>query len=173
MAYIKDPEWYYANQGTPAKFYSNAIFLLLAGYHLFYHKNVELSILFSFLFLGSTLFHWIPNRETLLVDRMTMILLFAYYFHLFYPYVPFTYYGIAGILTVIIWYMSEELMYYFLFQTIGILLYFFYYPMKMTYKMALVTAYVVITYSQLLNRGEYHSLKHILLGLISLFIYPN
>jgi hypothetical protein len=173
MVYVADPEWYFTNQGTPMKFYSNAVFLLLAAYYLLWKNDFPLSILFSFLFLCSSLFHWYPNRETLFVDRMSMILLFSYYFHLFYPYVPFTYYGIAGILTVVIWYFTEELLYYFLYQTIGIILYFIYYPMKMEYKLAFIAAYVGITYSQLLNRGEYHGLKHILLGLLSLFIYPN
>jgi hypothetical protein len=169
MVFIKDPDWYLTNQNTPDKIYSNAIFLAIGLYH-FYNKNELLGSLFIFLAIGSTAFHINTNKETLFIDRLAMILVFSYFFNLFYPKISIVNYSLIGILTIVFWYNTEELLYYFLFQLVGLLLFLFYYPMNLYYKLLIIISYVGITYSQLIEQGKYHSLKHIALGLLSLIL---
>jgi hypothetical protein len=167
MVLIKDPNWYLKYQDTPDKIYTNAIFFALGIYHYFC-QNIVLGILFILLGVGSTTFHVLPSKETLLFDRITMILVFSFFFNLFYPNISIIQYSIIGILTVIYWYNTEELLYYFLFQLAGMILYIIYFPMKLYYKLGIIIAYILITYIQVLDEGKYHSLKHIGLGLLSL-----
>lgn len=169
MVIIKDPDWYLLNQNKPDKIYSNLIFLFISIYY-FFNKNLLLGSLFIFLALASTTFHISTNRETLLLDRIAMIFIFSYFFNLFYPSISFFIFSILGILTVMIWYKTEELFFFFLFQLVGILLFLFYYRMNIYYKLIIIISYISITYSQLLKKGKYHSLKHIALGILSLFL---
>jgi hypothetical protein len=170
MVFIKDPDWYLSNQNTSDKIYSNLIFLVIGLYYI-YMNNLLLGFLFIFLAIGSTTFHTRTNRETLLFDRFTMVLVFSYFFHLFYPNVSMGTFALFGIMTLLIWYKTEELFYYFLFQMIGLLLFLFYYPMNMYQKLIITVMYILISYSQLLERGKYHSLKHIGLAGLALTIY--
>jgi hypothetical protein len=167
MAIIKDPDWYLTNQSTPDKIYSNAIFFALGLYN-YYNKRPLLGILFILLGFGSTLFHVHTNNETLLIDRITMVLVFSYFFNLFYPQISILNYSLVGLLTVLTWYMTEELAFFFLFQAAGLGLFLIYYPMDIKYKLAIIAAYSGITYSQIIDKGEYHSLKHLGLGALSL-----
>ena len=169
MVLIKDPEWYYTNQSTSDKIYSNIIFIILAIYH-YYRKNYILSLLCTLLFLGSSLFHLYTNKTTLLLDRLAMILIFSKLFNIFYPKISFYTFSIIGIATLAIWYKMEELLPYFLFQLIGLLLFILYYPMDIYYKLIISIMYILITYSQMITNGKYHSLKHLGLGLLTLFI---
>ena len=169
MVFIKDPDWYLSNQNTPDKIYSNSIFFILGLYH-FYNKNELLGSLFIFLGIGSTLFHIQTNKETLFIDRLAMILVFSYFFNLFYPKISIGNYSLIGILTIAFWYKTEELLYYFLFQLLGLVLFLSYYPMNLYYKVIIITSYIGITFSQLIEQGKYHSLKHIALGLLSLIL---
>lgn len=167
MAIIKDPDWYLLNQNTNDKIYTNAIFFGLGLYH-FYRHNPLLGTLFILLGVGSTAFHVSTSNETLLLDRITMIFVFSYFFHLFYPKIPLLVYSAVGIATVLYWYNTEELLFYFLFQLVGLLLYMFYFPMNTYAKLGIIAAYILITYIQMLEKGKYHSLKHIGLGLLTL-----
>ena len=167
MVIIKDPDWYLKNQNEPDKIYTNAIFFALGIYH-FNKKNQVLGILFIFLGIGSSAFHLNTNKETLLLDRITMIFVFSYFFNLFYPNISIVNYSILGISTVLYWYYNEELLFYFIFQMCGLLLFLFNFPMDIFYKIAIIAAYISITYMQILEEGRYHSLKHIGLGLLSL-----
>jgi hypothetical protein len=169
MIFIKDPDWYLTNQNTPDKIYSNAIFLAIGLYH-FYNKNELLGSLFIFLALSSTAFHINTNKETLFIDRLAMILVFSYFFNLFYPKISIVNYSLIGILTIVFWYKTEDLLFYFLFQLLGLVLFLFYYPMNLYYKLVIIISYVGITFSQLIEQGKYHSLKHIALGLLSLIL---
>jgi hypothetical protein len=168
---LKDPEWYYSNQNTKAKILSNLVFLGISIYY-FYKEKYELSILFFFMFCGSTAFHINPSKDTLFIDRLAMVLLFAKFFNLFYPEISFKTFGIVGIITTIIWYKTEELLWYFLYQLLGILLFLVHYPMNFMYKGIISTLYILITYSQMLEKGKYHALKHLGLGALSLLIVP-
>ncbi len=167
MVLIKDPDWYLTNQSTPDKIYTNGIFFALGLYH-FYRGNQLLGILFILLGAGSSAFHVSTSNETLLLDRIAMIFVFSYFFNLFYPKIPFIAYSAVGLLAVTYWYNTEELLYYFLFQLLGLLLFMFYFPMNPYYKLAVAAAYIGITYIQMLERGKYHSAKHIGLGLLTL-----
>jgi hypothetical protein len=169
MTIIKDPEWYYNNQNTTAKILSNLVFFAISIYFT-YKQKYDFSILFFFLFCGSTLFHIKPNRSTLLIDRLAMVLIFAKFFNLFYPQISFIQFATMGIITVVLWYKSEELLLYFLYQLLGILLFLVHYPMNFIYKVIIATLYILITYSQMLEKGRYHALKHLGLGALSLFI---
>ena len=169
MVFIKDPEWYYTNQSNRDKIYSNIIFLILGIYH-YYRKNYIFGLLFTLLFLGSTSFHVNTNKNTLLLDRLAMILIFSKLFNIFYPEISFSTFSIIGIATLAIWYKTEELLPYFLFQLLGLLLFILYYPMNLYYKLIISITYVLITYSQVIKSGKYHSLKHLGLALLSLFI---
>jgi hypothetical protein len=169
MAIIKDPEWYYTNQNTTSKILSNLIFLAISMYYI-YRERYDISILFFFLFVGSTTFHIKPNKATLLIDRLAMVLLFAKFFNLFYPGISFTTFGIIGIITVLIWYKSEELFWYFLYQLVGILLFLVHYPMNFVHKAIITILYILITYSQMLEKGRYHALKHLGLGALPMII---
>jgi hypothetical protein len=167
MAIIKDPDWYLSNQNTPDKIYTNAIFFALGIYHLCNKKQL-LGVLFILLGVASTLFHIRTSNETLLIDRIAMVLVFSYFFNLFYPNINILNYSLVGLLTVLYWYKTEELVFFFLFQLVGLVLFLIYYPMDIKYKLAVVTAYVGITYSQIIDKGKYHSLKHLGLGGLSL-----
>lgn len=167
MALIKDPDWYLTGQDTPDKIYTNAVFFALALYHWF-HDNLLLGSLFALLGVGSTAFHLSTSRETLLFDRLAMILVFSYFFNLFYPSVSFPTYSLIGLASVLLWYGTEELAPYFLFQALGLFLYLKYFPMRLTYKLAIIGAYIGITYLQMLEEGRYHSLKHVGLAALSL-----
>jgi hypothetical protein len=169
MVFIKDPEWYYKDQSNKDKIYSNIIFIILGIYH-YYRKNYVLSSLFTLLFLGSSMFHLYTNKNTLLLDRLGMILIFSKLFNIFYPNISFSIFSIIGIVTLAIWYKKEELLPYFLFQLMGLFLFILYYPMDIYYKLIISIMYILITYSQMITSGKYHSLKHIGLGLLSLFI---
>jgi hypothetical protein len=103
MAFIKDPDWYLMNQSTPDKIYTNAVFFALALYHLL-HDNVLLGSLFALLGIGSAAFHISTSKETLLLDRLAMILVFSYFFNLFYPSVSFLTYSLIGAASVLLWY---------------------------------------------------------------------
>jgi hypothetical protein len=167
MVYIKDPDWYLKNQSTPDKIWTNGIFFALGLYH-FYKGNTLLGILFILLGAGSTAFHLSTSNETLLLDRIAMVFVFSYFFNLFYTKIPILGFSAIGLLTVLYWYNTEELLYYFLFQLLGLLLFMFYFPMNPYYKLATAAAYIGITYIQMLQQGKYHSLKHIGLGLLTL-----
>jgi hypothetical protein len=169
MLIIKDPVWYLENQNTPDKIYSNIIFLLVALYYK-RKNNQKLSILFLLLFFGSSLFHLRTSNKTLLIDRITMVLVFSYFFNLFYNKISFMTFSIIGILTVLYWYKTENLFYYFTFQALGLLLFLIYFPMKLRNKLLLLFIYIFFTYIQLIDKGKYHSLKHIALAILSLFI---
>jgi hypothetical protein len=169
MIFIKDPDWYLTNQNTPDKIYSNAIFLAIGLYH-FYKKNELLGSLFIFLALSSGVFHIKTNKETLFIDRLAMILVFSYFFNLFYPKISIVNYSLIGIFTIVFWYKTEDLLFYFLFQLLGLVLFLFYYPMNLYYKLVIIISYIGITFSQLIEQGKYHSLKHIALGLLSLIL---
>jgi hypothetical protein len=171
MVLIKDPEWYYINQNTKAKILSNLVFLAISIYYT-YKERYELSIVFFSLFCGSTLFHIKPSRETLLIDRLAMVLVFSKFFNIFYPEVSFSTFGIIGIITTIVWYKTGELLWYFLYQLVGILLFLVQYPMNFMYKVIISTLYILITYSQMLEKGKYHALKHLGLGLLPMIIVP-
>lgn len=175
MLIIKDPDWYLENQNTPDKIWSNFIFILLAIYYMgltpFKRKNnYKLSLLFLLLFFGSFLFHYKTSKETLLIDRITMVLIFSYFFNLFYNKISYLTYVILGILTVLYWYKTENLIYFFSFQAFGLLLFLANYPMKFINKLLLILLYTVFTYIQIIDKGKYHSIKHFALGLLSLFI---
>jgi len=169
MLIIKDPVWYLENQDTPDKIYSNIIFLLLALYYK-RKNNQKLSILFLLLFFGSFLFHCRTSNETLFIDRITMVLVFSYFFNLFYNKISFTTYSLIGILTVLYWYKTENLFYFFTFQALGLVLFLTHFPMKLTNKLLLVSLYTIFTYIQIIDKGKYHSVKHFALGILSLFI---
>ena len=169
MVLIKDPDWYLENQNTTDKVYSNSIFLAIGIYHL-YNKNELLGALFIFLAIASSSFHIATSRETLFIDRLAMILVFSYFFNLFYPAISIANYSLIGVLAIAYWYKTEELLFYFLFQAIGLVLFLLYYPMNLYYKLIIVISYIAITYIQLIERGKYHSLKHIALGLLSLIL---
>ncbi len=169
MFVIKDPDWYLHNQNTKDKIYSNIIFVLLAIYY--YKKQYkELSFLFLLLAIGSTIFHVKTNKYTLFFDRITMLLIFSYFFNIFYNKISFVTYSIIGIITVIYWLYTENLLFYFLFQLFGLILFLVYFKMNLMVKLGVVISYVLITYSQIIEKGKYHSLKHIFLGLLSLLI---
>ncbi len=167
MPLVKDPDWYLYNQNTPDKIYTNGIFFALGLYH-FYRGNPLLGTLFILLGSGSTAFHVSTSNETLLLDRLAMILVFSYFFNLFYPKIGILTFAAVGALTVLYWYKTEELLFYFLFQLAGLLLFMFYYPMNPYYKLGIMAAYILITYIQMLDEGKYHSAKHIGLGLLTL-----
>lgn len=172
---IKDPIWYLKNQNEKNKIYSNSIFLLLAMYYFFRKNNNNLASLFLLLFIGSTTFHYKTNKYTLFFDRITMILVFSYFFHLFYDKISFFNYSILGIITVIYWLYTENLLLFFLYQLAGLLLFLVYYPMDFLKKLILIISYILIsyiliTYSQVLEKGKYHSLKHLALGSLSLIL---
>lgn len=169
MVFIKDPDWYLTNQNTEDKIYSNAIFLAIGIYH-WQNNNQLLGCLFIFLFIGSTWFHVSTNKQTLFIDRIAMIFIFSYFFNLFYPKISISNYSLIGILTIGFWYKTEELLYYFLFQGLGLILFLFHYPINLYYKLLIIISYISITYSQLIKQGKYHSLKHIALGLLSLIV---
>ncbi len=169
MFVIKDPEWYLQNQNTKDKIYSNIIFVLLAIYY-YQKQNRELSFLFLLLAIGSTTFHVKTNKYTLLFDRITMILVFSYFFNIFYNKISFVNYSIVGIMTVIYWFYTDNLLFYFLFQLFGLILFLIYFKMNSMLKLGVIISYVLITYSQIIEKGKYHSLKHIFLGLLSLLI---
>jgi hypothetical protein len=167
MAIIKDPDWYLQNQNTPDKIYTNTVFFALGLYH-FYRGNALLGALFSLLGVGSSAFHLYTSKETLLFDRFAMILVFSYFFHLFYPKIDLLTYGLIGTLTILYWYKTEELLFYFLFQLLGLLLFVFHFPMDGLYKLMIMAAYIGITYLQMIDQGRYHSLKHIGLAALTL-----
>jgi hypothetical protein len=169
MYIIKDPDWYLKDQSKPDKIYSNLIFLAVSIY--LYNKNQQLSLLFFLLFLGSSLFHIKTNRKTLAIDRITMVLVFSYFFHMFYNKIPFMAYSIIGLLSVLYWFLTENLLFFFLYQLGGLLLFLFSYPMDIVKKLIIITLYIGITYSQLLEKGKYHSLKHIALAILSVYLY--
>lgn len=169
MVLVKDPDWYLTNQNTPDKIYSNAIFFALGIYH-WKNNNQLLGVLFIFLAIGSTLFHVSTSKQTLFIDRLAMILVFSYFFNIFYPSISTINYSLIGILTILYWYKTEELIYYFVFQGIGLVLFLFYFPMNLYYKLVIIGGYVAITFSQLIEKGKYHSLKHMALGLLSLIL---
>ncbi len=171
MTVIKDPEWYYTNQNTISKILSNLIFLAISIYYA-YKQRYDIAIVFFLLFCGSTLFHIKPNKNTLLIDRLAMVLVFAKFFNLFYPEISFIQFATMGIITVILWYKTEELLLYFLYQLLGILLFLVNYPMNIIHKVIIATLYTLITYSQMLERGRYHALKHIGLGALPIIISP-
>jgi hypothetical protein len=171
MTIIKDPEWYYNNQNTTAKILSNLIFFAISIYYA-YNQKYDFSILFFFLFCGSTLFHIKPNKDKLLIDRLAMVLLFAKFFNLFYPQISFIQFATMGIITVILWYKTEELLLYFLYQLLGILLFLVHYPMNFMYKVIIAILYILITYSQMLEKGKYHALKHLGLAILPMLIVP-
>lgn len=172
MVFIKDPNWYLNDQNTNDKIYSNGIFLAI-GIHHWKNNNQLLGLFFIFLFIGSTLFHISTSKQTLFIDRMAMILVFSYFFNQFYPRISIGNYGLIGFLTIALWYKTDELLYYFLFQGIGLILFLFYYPINPHYKFLIIISYISITYSQLIKQGKYHSLKHIALGLLSLILKSN
>lgn len=167
MVLMKDPDWYLTGQNTPDKIYTNVVFFALGIYH-YLNGNLLLAALFILLGIGSTAFHISTSRETLLLDRIAMILVFSYFFHLFYPRISFQTYSLVGAATVFLWYGTEELAPYFLFQALGLFLYLRYFPMRLTYKLAIIAAYIGITYLQMLEEGRFHSLKHVGLAALSL-----
>ena len=169
MAIIKDPEWYYTNQDTTAKILSNLIFLAIS-IHYAYKERYDIAIVFFFLFCGSTIFHIKPNRTTLLIDRLAMVLVFSKLFNLFYPEISFIQFATMGIITVLLWYKTEDLLLYFLYQLVGIILFLVHYPMNRITKVIIATLYTLITYSQMLEKGRYHALKHLGLGGVSMVI---
>jgi hypothetical protein len=171
MAVIVDPEWYYLEQNTLSKILTNLIFLVISLYNI-YNKRYDFAILFFFLFCGSTLFHIKSNKETLFIDRLAMVLVFAKFFNLFYPTISFLQFSIIGLISIIIWYKTDELLYYFLYQLVGILLFLLKYNMNVKSKVVISTLYILITYSQILEKGRYHSLKHLGLGALSFLILP-
>jgi hypothetical protein len=170
MVFVKDPEWYLTNQNTPDKIYSNLIFLVIGLYYI-YNNNLMLGISFISLFVGSTTFHIWTRKETLFLDRLTMILVFSFFFNLFYPAISPQIFILLGLLTIAIWYKTEELLYYFIYQLFGLILFISYYPMNLYKKLVICIFYIGVSYSQLLEQGKYHYLKHLGLGLLSLFIY--
>ncbi len=167
MAIIKDPEWYLTNQDVPNKIYTNAIFFALGIYN-YNIKNRLLGLLFILLGIASTAFHLHANTTTLLIDRITMVFVFSYFFNIFYPKISIVNYSLIGILTALYWYKTEDLIFFFLFQLGGLLLFLMYYPMNVIYKLGIIGAYVGLTYTQMIDRGKYHSLKHFGLGALSL-----
>jgi hypothetical protein len=169
MYIIKDPSWYLENQKTPNKVYSNLIFLFISLY--IFYKDKLLSGLFFLLFLGSSLFHINSNKITLTIDRITMVLVFSYFFHLFYKEISFQTYIVIGLFSIYYWFIKDNLLPYFLYQLFGLVLFFIYTPIDLVKKIIIIIMYIFITYSQLFKRGKYHSLKHIGLGLLSLLVY--
>jgi hypothetical protein len=169
MLIIKDPDWYLSNQDEPDKVATNVIFLLVAAY-AWSRNRPGLAYLFILLFIGSTLFHVNTNRETLGIDRITMILVFSYFFHMFYPSIPYSVYVLIGLYTVYHWYTTENLMPFFTYQGILALVFLFLYPMNIITKLAIIVAYTLLTYIQVLQEGKYHSIKHISLSLLAMFI---
>ncbi len=168
MVIIGDPDWYLQNQNTPDKIYTNAIFALVGIYY--YPQDPLLGTLFLFLSIASTTFHIFTSRETLFLDRFSMVLIFSYFFNLFYPSISFSTFSILGILTVGYWYRTHELVYYFLFQLVGLVLFLLFYPLSFIRKLVITISYILLTYSQMLEKGKYHSLKQVGLGLLPFFI---
>ena len=166
----KDPEWYLFNQNTPFKIYSNIIFLFVAIY--FYNKNLHLFIGFLLLFVFSSLFHIYTNKTTLLLDRFAMIFVFSAFYVLFYNKLNFMTYLLIGSITLVIWYLTDILTFFFLFQFIGLIL-LLQSKLKIKKKITFILLYVLITYSQLYEKGKYHGLKHILLPLLAIYLYNN
>ena len=166
---IKDPDWYLLKQTDRDKFFSNIVFLYLVVY-CYIKKKYKLAFLFFLLFMGSSSFHYKPSRKTLLFDRITMVLVFSYFFQIFYTRIPFYIYSAIGISTVFYWYFTENLFYYFLYQALGLLLFLALFPMPLLTKILFLLSYITITYSQLLEKGKYHSIKHILLAFLSIFL---
>jgi len=166
----KDPEWYLYNQNTPFKIYSNIFFLIVAIY--FYNKNIHLFIGFLLLFLFSSIFHIYTNKNTLLLDRFSMIFVFSAFYVLFYNKISFGRYLLIGSITLIIWYKTEILTFFFLFQLLGLIL-LIKSKLKVIHKITFILLYVLITYSQLYEKGKYHGFKHILLPLLAIYLYNH
>jgi hypothetical protein len=166
----KDPEWYLQNQNTPFKIYSNLFFLFVAIY--FYNKNTLLSIGFALLFVFSSLFHIFTNKTTLFLDRFAMVFVFSAFYVLFYNKINFATYLFVGTIALIIWYMTDILTFFFLFQFLGLIL-LLQSKLGFIHKLTFILLYVIITYSQLYKKGKLHGLKHILLPLLAIFLYKN
>jgi len=162
---IKDVSWYYENQDTYDKIISNIVFLFVSIY--FYNKNNLLSLGFLILFFCSTLFHIKSNKTTLLIDRLSMIFIFSIFFNKIYPISIFNYF-LVGFISITIWYYTNELLFYILFQCLGIYLLL---NSSIKNKEIISILFVVITLSQLIDKGKYHSLKHILLAMLSIYFF--
>lgn len=165
---IKDPDWYLTNQTEPDKFYSNLIFLAISIY--LYSFNKILSFLFFLLYIFSSLFHYETNTTTLALDRISMVLIFSYFFNIFYNKISFFTYSLIGVLSVIYWYYTENLIFYFMFQFIGLLLFLLNVPLDILTKLGVLGLYGSFTYSQLIEEGKYHSLKHVALGGLAVYL---
>jgi hypothetical protein len=170
LSLIKDPDWYLYNQDTPFKIYSNLFFLFVAIY--FYNKNIHLFIGFLLLFVFSSLFHIYTNKTTLFLDRFAMIFVFSAFYVLFYNNINFSTYLFLGTISLLIWYFTDILTFYFLFQLFGLLL-LLQSKIKLIHKIIFIVLYVLITYSQLYEKGKLHGYKHILLPILGIYIYKK
>jgi hypothetical protein len=168
MVLISDPTWYLQNQNTPFKLYSNAVFLVVAL--ALRVTQPVLAAAFFALFVGSSAFHWRTSKETLALDRLTMVLVFSAFFHIFEPRIPMWLFVLTGWATVLIWYRTGELAYFFAFQALGGVLFLTSYGMEIQYKLLVLAVYVVVTASQLWREGALHAWKHILLAGLALLL---
>jgi len=166
MLIVKDPEWYLTNQDKPDKILTNIIFLLVAAYAWSRGKRL-LAFLFMVLFAASTLFHIRANKETLMIDRIAMVLVFSYFFHMFYPRISFSTYAIIGILLVYYWYCTENVLPFFTYQGVGLLLFLLLHPMNIVTKLSITGLYALFLYVNMLGQGKYHSIKHISASLLA------
>lgn len=164
--YVADPPWYLEKQDTPDKVWSNVIFLAVAAYAWWRGLRV-LALWFVLLFVGSTWFHVQTSRETLAIDRVTMMNIFAYFFRQFWPVLPWLGYAVMGWLTVGFWYVTTNLLPYFVYQGVLAAVFVWRYRWPWWKKLGLTAMYVILTAMQLWNEGQLHSLKHVTLALLA------
>ena len=172
-AILSDPSWYLcaSSQKTPWNITTNAVFLVLSYYYWRIRPIPVLSVGLFLLFLGSSLFHIHPKKWTLFLDRLAMIIVFSKVYETFHPAYSWGTYFVVGLATLVYWDLTDEILYYYLYQALGVLLFLLYYiGVSAGTKWGIALMTVAVQLSQLIRKGQYHGWKHILLGGILLII---
>ncbi len=159
MTIYGDPHWLYDEENMPKKVIVDSVLLVLVAHH-YYKGEYELAIPFLLIFLISTLFHLDKKKEVLL-DRIVMVLIFAHFFHTFYPKISFSIFVAVGLASILYWYMRDDRILYILYQLAGLGLFVGFYDLSNKYKIPITITALVLLFGEVLERGWFHAPKHL------------
>ena len=115
---LRTPDWYFQSDTKNADVLSNLGFIV-AGIVAFRLGYTLLGFSLVMVSIGSTIFWGNPSENTLRIDRSFMIFAFAIFYNMVYP-ISLIYYLVLGYLTLYLSILDDNLLYYILFQVLGL-----------------------------------------------------
>lgn len=166
MFKILEPEWYYQQSQGSANILTNLIYLLPA--EIANQKgHSRLSNALVLLTLSSSFYHTNPSRYTILVDRLSMLLVLSLLYKYLYKKIQLSIYISLGLTALIRWWVTDDISWWLTFQILGgALLINFLLTFKIINEAIIpITIYLIGVLTQLINSKYTHPLKHILTGI--------